>query len=483
MRQAVVIIHGIGDQRPMTTLREFVKGVVEHSKKGGNSSDQKGGNSSDQTDAFSFYSKPDRISDTLELRRITAIRELSDGKTQFEGNSTDFYELYWQHLMTGTTLAHTQAWLKMLLWRNPKNVPQRLRPLWLLAWALVLAAVAVSIYSAKNSLISSGQPLIAGGIFAVLLPLLLRFLVVPLLQLFATKWIGDAARYLSPFPENVGIRHAIRSAGLDLLRGLHLDPLQRYERIVVVGHSLGSVIAYDILTYLWQEMHSKVERISQSNGKPELVELDYKNEPPPLRISQPVLDALLEMSEKIFDKSKQSELNHQYRELQNKLLQEYSNQYKNEEPGARFPWRITDLITLGSPLTYAEFLLADDLTSFTEKKQQREFPTCPPQLEDPRDDKDCLGDGGLLKRVLGTGDQKRGIHILHHAALFACTRWTNLYFPGDIIAGPLACKFGWGVHDVPLSGRSAKNWTSHVKYWAKKEGLALDELIKALRLG
>ena len=44
--------------------------------------------------------------------------------------------------------------------------------------------------------------------------------------------------------------------------------------------------------------------------------------------------------------------------------------------------------------------------------------------------------------------EKRTIKVLHHGALFACTRWTNLYFPGDFISGPLASVFGRGVQDL-----------------------------------
>src|SRR5262249_23061735 len=70
------------------------------------------------------------------------------------------------------------------------------------------------------------------------------------------QYAGDAARYLSPRPENVGVRRAIRSAAIELLEGLHDDPSwRRYHRIIVVGHSLGSVIAYDALTHLWQRRH------------------------------------------------------------------------------------------------------------------------------------------------------------------------------------------------------------------------------------
>ena len=197
------------------------------------------------------------------------------------------------------------------------------------------------------------------------------------------------------------------------------------------------------------------------------------------------------------DKSEQLKLNREYRRRQRELWDEYRDKYKDkdEKPEFRFPWRITDLVTLGSPLTYAEFLLAKNSKEFSEAKDQREFPTCPPRRNDERDDEKKHGEHGLLKRVLpGKASERGQVSILHHGALFACTRWTNLYFPGDIIGGPLAfvphpCNpservelFGLGVRDVELQGRSAHRKVSHVKYWAAAEESAVKDLRDALNL-
>ena len=40
--------------------------------------------------------------------------------------------------------------------------------------------------------------------------------------------------------------------------------------------------------------------------------------------------------------------------------------------------------------------------------------------------------------------------ILHHAAPFAATRWTNFFFADDPIGGPLANVFGYGVKDFEV---------------------------------
>jgi hypothetical protein len=64
----------------------------------------------------------------------------------------------------------------------------------------------------------------------------------------------------------------------------------------------------------------------------------------------------------------------------------------------------------------------------------------------------------------------RTFTVPHHAALFAVTRWTNLFFEasagglrGDIVGGPIAPVFGPWVLDVPL--RSGTWLRAHTGYW------------------
>jgi hypothetical protein len=104
------------------------------------------------------------------------------------------------------------------------------------------------------------------------------------------------------------------------------------------------------------------------------------------------------------------------------------------------------------------------------------LPTCPPQ----RDEK---GYGFNPRRAIEVGADANGKVkrfvplILHHAAPFAVTRWTNLYFParrglfGDIIGGPVAPVFGAGVKDVAV--RLKRDWLNrspgaHVRYWMRE---------------
>jgi hypothetical protein len=384
-RQAVVIIHGIGEQRPMETLRKFVTAVteivpgpLEHKAE----------------------SKPDHLSPTLELRRMAVPGEnVSWSAGQWV--STDFYELYWAHLMTGTAWRHVTAWISTLMLRRPGQVPRRLKTAWWACWILAAVALIVLVGFGPDTIVWWSR---LGAVGAIAL-LLCRATGTH----FGLQYAGDAARYLNARPENVGVRHDIRAQAVDLLEKLHDDPSwRRYHRIVVVGHSLGSVIAYDALSHLWQRRHHPKRTFDVSSA--------------------------------VFD----AQASGNYRE------QQAATWRAQRAMGVQ--WKITDLITLGSPLAHAPFLMASNDDDFRNRKEQREYPTCPPQPNDQRDTQ--YGVDLLL-------DTSTGRHLLHHAALFACTRWTNFYFDSDIIGGPIAC-LGGGIDNNRLDRPGG---FSHTQYW------------------
>ena len=59
---------------------------------------------------------------------------------------------------------------------------------------------------------------------------------------------GRVVRYTRALPDNIASRKAIRERGLKLLDDLHRA---EYDRIIVVGHSLGALLAYDLVSYYW----------------------------------------------------------------------------------------------------------------------------------------------------------------------------------------------------------------------------------------
>lgn len=70
---------------------------------------------------------------------------------------------------------------------------------------------------------------------------------------FLIEYVGDVAAYISPYKDSKfdSIRHEIQAIGLNVAKVIYgftgTTAVPNYERVVVVGHSLGSVLAYDTL--------------------------------------------------------------------------------------------------------------------------------------------------------------------------------------------------------------------------------------------
>lgn len=392
-RIALVLLHGIGEQRPMATIRSFVNGIF--------------GTSGD--------SKPDRLSELFELRRLNV--ELDKVKV-------DCYELYWAHHMHGSELIHILKWLKRLFFTPTeelkkmaghlnKNLYTKIR-LYVVGLLFLLVALLLGVNFMLNTWgwfkSATGVGVIA--IVTMGMGLVLRYVHDQMITV-----IGDAARYLDSAPANVGIRQAIRTECVHFLEELSKSDDPAYSRIVVIGHSLGSVIAYDALKLLWakKKMHFTVSGAAESAG---LLAWLHGGARPEAEAAPSPQRALFEQ-----------------------LI-----------PAENGDWKISDLVTVGSPLAHAPLLLAESFAEFEHLKEQRELPTCPPQ-------KDHKGKYCGWKEAPG--------FKLHHAAPFALVQWTNFYFASDPIGGPLQKIFGAGINDVLLCDAESDTWLNHVRYWAK----------------
>ena len=125
---------------------------------------------------------------------------------------------------------------------------------------------------------------------------------------------------MKALPANVAKRHDIRQNGVDLIARL-IDSGD-YGRIIVVSHSLGTIVAYDILTQLYA-------RYNKSSGT--------KQQPERLKLED-MIDAAAKSGKLDLDA---------YQEQQAAALAEARDQ------GSK--WCVSDFITMGSPLSHAEF--------------------------------------------------------------------------------------------------------------------------------
>lgn len=424
-KQAVVLIHGIGEQRPMETLWQLVQTVWINEPR-------------DDGKQRAVYSEPDEVSGLFELRRLST-------NENTHGKRTDFFEYYWAHLMHGNRFGHVVTWLMRLAMRKRDQVPDSLvkpwrwlqAPLWIGLGLLVFFLAAV----AQAALAREWTALLGFAIVAALV----WFTTLFAEKLFLTPVLGDAARYLSRDPGDMQRRQDIRVEGLALLEKLHSSG--KYDRIIIVGHSLGGVIGYDLITNMWARRNRNMDRegpiqraLEESETAAAALLANQDDEP--TRIA--------------------------WRNAQRRLFDTLRDAPSGEGDAL---WLISDFVTLGAPLAHAQTLLAETLQEFEAALKRRELATSPPHFEE--------FDGGRKRftycRQHGLADDPdAGPRAPHNAAPFAAVRWTNVYFPssgvlrGDLVGGAASTVFGPGVTDIAARAPLYGGWMPHLHYFDVK---------------
>lgn len=440
MKTAVIIIHGVGEQKPMDTLRGFVDSIVGM-----------------QEGRKNYYSRPDTLSETLELRRLQA--KGRDGAR--------FFEYYWAHEAAGTKLVAVLAWICGLALRSRRDVPPSSFSLWVVVRLMFVVTVFLVVGGWAGA--ASDWFKTVGAFSVVWCALLLALLFA---HYILVRHLGDAARYLSPRPANIRLRQSIRAKGIQLLKELH--ERGEYDRIIVVGHSLGSVIGYDIVTQYWAQCAETLTAFEDHEAQ--------KNIRDCLKAKLPLQSVVGEELHLAGGKLKPDDHTslEAFREAQVSAFR--------EQRRLGNPWVISDFITLGSPLTHGMLLFASGADDFETRIEQRELPTCPPQPDEK-------GYGFAATKPFNIGEGKKfSPVILHDGAPFAVTRWTNFFFPahaglfGDFVGGPLAPSFGLGVQDIEVRStgwRLILDFTllAHTRYWTRdSDGKTLGRLRNILDL-
>jgi pimeloyl-ACP methyl ester carboxylesterase len=228
-----------------------------------------------------------------------------------------------------------------------------------------------------------------------------------------TRSFVDVVRYLDTSPESYAARRAIRGGLVDLLQALHDG---RYSRIVVVAHSLGAYIAYDAVMSLWADTHT-LHAAPPSDP----------HTPLPVRLA--ALGAVEDAADRLTANGGTESGVDEFQDLQFALWQDLRWQGN--------PWRITDFITVGTPMALADILVTRPGMFSGFKKSDR---------TDRREVLDQLVRRGALVRcpprsetlaVESTGPvpasfrwRRSGAReVLGSQSPFAVTRWTNIWFP------------------------------------------------------
>lgn len=593
-RTAVVVVHGIGDQRPMETLNGVVEAVLGET-----------GNSS----SIRRWAKPYVGSDgSFDLRSVT---------TEAVGPSArryDFFEFYWAHLMSGTRFVAVLLWLGDIAKRDRHQLPPGTGWLWHLIVTLLVVALMASVhllwavgltwvgtdpvelagradgaavpaavfFLAVGVLVSafavfglrSGVPqglailavfLVLGavawwrgvalftivpvivglivflGVRAALFGMawvaalvvfiatsgwllslvgigsaarpefrwedvfdvifltiqfrpaavwLIGFLAVfsALAAIFLVPYVGDAARYLRDAPDNIEARNRIRALGLAILQDLHAQTGRdgsspRYDRIVIVAHSLGSIIAYDVLRAFFVEQMAKVP------VSPELADgLRPIDELPEAAVAaiditaRPEAGGLVWRTLTEVPSGRMSPLD--YQNMQKRAFDAVAAHARapDSKASAGAPWRISDIVTVGCPLTHAALLMTNGGRDeeLEGKVTSREFPVAPPVRAE--------GERGRVLFGGGRPGSSPGALKIQHSALFAITRWTNLYFVqkfvvrGDFIGGPISRPLSPATANVPLETTIRGGYFNHTDYWSVRPEGETARHVRALKL-
>jgi hypothetical protein len=458
VRTAVVIVHGMGEQRPMETLDGFVKTAL-HPLSAFYDTDKKW---------EYYYSRPAEITDSYEARRYIA-RPLTDpASAEPKQGQAEIYEYHWSYLMTGNRFADLGPTTLRLFLRRPRNVPDPLFGIWRVVWIALLAIpVAMAALFVGGHLLNKDVPWwILGAVSSVVVLLfwlgVLRILVRAVVKSVTASFV-DVARYLDTSPHSYAARRAIRGGLVDLLHALHDG---RYSRIVVVAHSLGAYIAYDAVTSFWAETHEL------HAGPPTDVHT-------PLPIKLKSLRDLEKAADRLIAEGNSDQALDEFQDLQFALWQDLRWQGN--------PWRITDLVTVGTPMALADVLvtrpgLFSGFKKFDGAHRRELFDglvrrgalvKCPPRTETLP----VEGDKQRKANYVFKGDGIR--HVLGSQSPFAVTRWTNLWFPvirgelkGDWFGGPLRPLFGRGIRDIEVQGNEPerrKRGMAHTEYFKHPE--------------
>ena len=507
-RTAVMVVHGMGNQRPLTTVKAIAAALYRDAP-------DRAGDAPRQ-----WWVKIDRQGGDIDLPVLVTAPINSGGSQRI----VEFHECYWAPLTADAQFATVPLWLFELVRKGPTTMLPDRRPLWYLAsallcfWILCASVLALSAMVAVVGLTPSplfcvllpwgGAGLLcfacmgwrglvafsllfaalAGGwlalsemvawtpVFpmALAMPISRLVAIIGLLLFFAVNAfflltvVGDAARYLRGAPENIAARRQVRAMGVEALRRLHKarwENKPRYDRIIIVAHSLGSVVAYDMLRAYWAHVASSLgDPLTLADG-------------PAQNDSH---DDLPISGGRLPEWPERQDWNRRARDLVRQLDARNRNKAGAWKADFAKRWIVTDLVTLGSPLSQAVLLLTEDSSgeqaqaALAEKRAVRDFPVSPALKQ---------GEDGTLAFTPKGSDP-----IFHHGALFGLTRWTNLYFPvqrlfwGDIVGGAVAPHFGRGVHDIAVKGAGRTSWASHTYYWtSRKNAQSVPDYLARLR--
>lgn len=245
---AVIIIHGIGQQSPFETLDSFCRGIINHFG----------------AEIKSTEHKLAPFPNNKGEKYIDSFIRIHFTKKIGEAAFIDVYEYYWANLTERQiTTSEIGEWISTTL-KGAKNAFKNTPEL------------NTIVANQKKEYWYKLTDLLYKGMFLYRLFRFLNFLI-PKWLLGVKRWIekqsdyvligyvGDIAIYtgMDVKSKNFSVRSSILSGSVTLLKNIISNPI--YNKVIVAGHSLGSVIAYDTLNKIQVETSLKDELKSDAN--------------------------------------------------------------------------------------------------------------------------------------------------------------------------------------------------------------------------
>lgn len=229
-KKAVVIIHGIGEQKPFETLDAFVRTFVSVYE------------TENKTAPFSLSREHCLVAFPGWVESCVSLKSKPEA-----GDKIDIYEYYWSYMtQRQITFSEILGWLFDVAkgssgGTDEKGLEVKFKKLKYLCRMLSAVGLLRAVISIPLSVL-------------IVIPPLWRkitaFLSKPVVDFF-----GDVVLYASSDQKSkfFPIRQKILEEGVKKVK--HILEKLDYNEIVLAGHSLGSVIAYDILDRLNKEMN------------------------------------------------------------------------------------------------------------------------------------------------------------------------------------------------------------------------------------
>ncbi len=291
-RLACVLVHGIGNQQRYELLREFSSAFFTELRKLHKQAElvvdkvelnRRGVRTTETSDLYAFFGERLALEPRERRSLFRPVRILvpdDAGKTELE---ISFYEVYWADEQLRYTIFQKllyNAWMATTIW-NPlfslDNLYRDMKPLQI-AWSWIWV-LAVSVFYHLAELATALVPIAFR-----------RYLRLPDVGKWIYEYAGDVKLYVGTerFFHNQTKRDVILCRFDEVVSKAALEN----DEIVVVGHSLGSVIAFDGLT------QHKSEPSKMACGFLQYLEDEYEPSPTPSR-GGPLESRLVDLREKL----------------------------------------------------------------------------------------------------------------------------------------------------------------------------------------